>query len=245
MSVSLKGKNALVTGSSRGIGRAIAERLAAHGAAVVINYTRNEQPAQAVVDNILAKGGKAIAIQGDISKPAEMGRLFSEAEKAMGQFDIVVANAGVYIMKPLIENTEADYDYIFGINTKGVFFTLQEAARRVREGGRIVVVSTGGTKMLFANNSLYLGSKGAIEQFARSLAVELGPRNVTVNVLSPGFTDTDMMPEQYREYAASLSPFKRVGTPEDVADVATFLASDAARWVTGQNLQAGGGVVSS
>ena len=245
MSVSLKGKNALVTGSSRGIGRAIADRLAADGAAVVINYTRNEQPAQAVVDNIVAKGGKAIAIQGDISKPAEMGRLFSEAEKAMGQLDIVVANAGVYIAKPFVENTEADYDYIFNINTKGVFFTLQEAARRVREGGRIVVVSTGGTKMLFPNNSLYLGSKGAIEQFARTLAIELGPRNVTVNVLSPGFTDTDMMPEEYREYGASLSPFKRVGTPEDVAEVAAFLVSDAARWVTGQNLQAGGGVVSS
>jgi 3-oxoacyl-[acyl-carrier protein] reductase len=105
------------------------------------------------------------------------------------------------------------------------------------------VVSTGGTKLRFANNSLYLGSKGAIEQFARSLSVELGPRNVTVNVLSPGFTDTDMMPEHYREYGASLSPFNRVGTPEDVADVATFLASDEARWVTGQNLQAGGGVV--
>jgi len=117
---------------------------------------------------------------------------------------------------------------------------LQEAARHVRDGGRIVVVSTGGTKMHFPNNSLYLGSKGAIEQFARSLAIELGPRNVTVNILSPGFTDTDMMPEQY---AASLSPFKRVGTTEDVAAVATFLASDAVRWVTGQNVQAGGGVV--
>lgn len=163
----------------------------------------------------------------------------------MGQLDIVVANAGVYMMKPFIESTEADYDYIFGINTKGVFFTLQQAARRVREGGRIVVVSTGGTKMLFPNNSLYLGSKGAIEQFARTLAVELGPRNVTVNILSPGFTDTDMMPEQYHDYAATLSPFKRVGTPEDIADVVTFLASDGARWVTGQNLQAGGGVVSS
>jgi 3-oxoacyl-[acyl-carrier protein] reductase len=239
----LKEKAALVTGSSRGIGRAIAERLAADGAAVVINYTRNEQLAQAVVNNILARDGKAIAIQAEISKPAEVQRLFSEAEKAMGRLDIVVANAGVHIEKPLTENTEADYDYIFDINTKGVFFTLQEAARRVRDGGRIVVVSTGGTKMHFANNSLYLGSKGAIEQFARSLSVELGPRNVTVNVLSPGFTDTDMMPEKYREYAASLSPFNRVGTPEDVADAATFLASDAARWVTGQNLQAGGGVV--
>jgi 3-oxoacyl-[acyl-carrier protein] reductase len=243
MSLALEGKNALVTGASRGIGKAIAERLAADGAAVVINYSRNEQLAQGVVNKILGKGGKAIAIQADISKSADVGRLFSEAEKAMGRLDIVVANAGVHILKTFVENTEADYDYIFDINTKGVFFALQQAARRVRDGGRIVVVSTGGTKMHFPNNSLYLGSKGAIEQFARSLAVELGPRNVTVNILSPGFTDTDMMPEQYREYAASLSPFKRVGTPEDVADVAAFLASDAARWVTGQNIQAGGGVV--
>ena len=146
-------------------------------------------------------------------------------------------------MKPFVENTEEDYDFIFDINTKGVFFTFQQAARRVRDGGRIVVVSTGGTKMHFPNISLYLGSKGAIEQFVRSLAVELGPRNITVNILSPGFTDTDMLLEQYRDYGASLSPFKRVGTAEDVADVAAFLASDAARWVTGQNLQAGGGVV--
>ena len=242
MSRPLEGKSALVTGSSRGIGRAIAERLAADGAAVVINYARNKQPAQAVVNNIRAGGGKAIVIQADLAKPAEVRRLFSEAADAMGRLDIVVANAGVYIMKPLIENTEADYDYVFDTNTKGVFFTLQEAAHRVGDGGRIVVISTGGTKMHFANGSLYLGSKGAIEQFARSLSVELGPRNITVNVLSPGFTDTDMLPEQYREYGASLSPFKRVGAPEDVADVAAFLASDQARWITGQNVQAGGGV---
>ena len=142
MSASLNGRTALVTGSSRGIGQAIAEQLAADGAAVVINYTRNEQPARAVVNRILGKGGKAIAIQADISKAADVARLFSEAEKAMGQLDIVVANAGVYIMKPFIESTEADYDYVFGINTKGVFFTLQEAARRVRDDGRIVVIST-------------------------------------------------------------------------------------------------------
>jgi 3-oxoacyl-[acyl-carrier protein] reductase len=243
MSLLLAGKTALVTGSSRGIGRAIAESLAAEGAAVVINYARNKQPAEAVVNNILGRGGRAIAIGADISKSAEVRRLFSEAEKAMGRLDIVVGNAGVHISKPFIENTEADYDHIFDTNTKGVFFTLQEAARRVRDGGRIVVVSTGGTQMHFANMSLYLGSKGAIEQFARSLSLELGPRNVTVNILSPGFTDTDMLPEQYREYGASLSPFNRVGTAKDVADVAAFLASDAARWVTGQNLQAGGGVV--
>ena len=243
MLLTLKEKTALVTGGSRGIGRAIGEKLAAEGARVVINYARNRQPAQEVVNAITARGGEAVAIQADVSKPAEVRRLFGEAEKAMGRLDIVVANAGVHIAKPLIENTEADYDYIFDINTRGVFFTLQEAARRVRDGGRIVVVSSGGTKMHFANMSLYLGSKGAIEQFARSLSLELGPRNVTVNVLSPGFTDTDMLPEEYRAYGASLSPFNRVGTPEEVADVSAFLASGASRWVTGENIQAGGGVV--
>jgi 3-oxoacyl-[acyl-carrier protein] reductase len=243
MSLALEGKNALVTGASRGIGKAIAERLAADGASIVINYSKNKQPAQAAVDSILGRDGKATAIQADISRPSEVRRLFTEAEKKMGRLDIVVANAGVVLEKPLIDSTEEDYDSVFNINTKGVFFTLQEAARRIRDGGRIVAVSTGGTKMLFANLSLYLGSKGAIEQFVRSLSRELGSRNITVNVLSPGFTDTDMLPEQYRAYGASLSPFNRVGAAKEVADVVGFLASDAARWVTGQNLQAGGGVV--
>jgi 3-oxoacyl-[acyl-carrier protein] reductase len=243
MSLTLDGKTALVTGGSRGIGRAIGEKLAADGATVVINYARNGQLADEVVKAISAKGGKAMGIQADVSKPAEVRRLFGEAEKAIGPLDVVIANAGVYLSKPLIENTEADYDYVFDINTRGVFFTLQEAARRVRDGGRIIAISTGGTKMMFPNAALYLGSKAAVEQFSRSLSRELGPRNVTVNVLSPGFTDTDMLPEQYREYGASLSPFNRVGTAKEVADVAAFLASDAARWVTGQNVQAGGGVV--
>ncbi len=243
MSLTLEGKTALVTGGSRGIGRAIGERLAADGATVVINYARSEQLAHEVVKAIAAKGGKAMGIQADVSKPAEVRRLFGEVEKAIGTLDVVIANAGVYLSKPVIENTEADYDYVFDINTRGVFFTLQEAARRVRDGGRIIAISTGGTKMMFPNAALYLGSKAAVEQFARSLSRELGPRNVTVNVLSPGFTDTDMLPEQYREYGASLSPFNRVGTPEEVADVSAFLASDAARWLTGQNIQAGGGVV--
>lgn len=243
MARTLEGKAALVTGGSRGIGRAIVERLAADGATLVINYARNKTQAQELVNSITAGGGKATAILADVSKPAEVQRLFKEAEIAVGQLDIVVANAGVHIARPLIENSEAEYDHIFDINTKGVFFTLQEAARRLRDGGRIVVVSTAGTKMHFANMSLYLGSKGAVEQFARSLALELGPRHVTVNVLSPGFTDTDMLPDQYREYGASLSPFHRIGTPQDVADVSAFLASDASRWVTGQNIQAGGGVV--
>ncbi len=160
MAISLEGKSAVVTGSSRGIGRAIAERLAAGGAAVAINYTRKRQLAQEVVDGILAKGGNAVATQADVSKPAEVRRLFNEAVKAVGPLDIVVANAGVVLEKSLVESTEEDYDAVFNINTKGVFFTLQEAARHVREGGRIIAISTGGTKMHIANFSLYLGSKG-------------------------------------------------------------------------------------
>jgi 3-oxoacyl-[acyl-carrier protein] reductase len=243
MSLALAGKAALVTGSSRGIGRAIAERLAEDGAVVVVNYARNEQLAEQAVKAILERGGKAIAIQADVAAPAEVRRLFDEAEKKVGPLDIVVGNAGVVLEKSLAESSEEDYDYVFNINTKGVFFTLQEAARRIRDGGRIVVVSTGGTKMYIANLSLYLGSKGAIEHFVRSLSRELGSRTITVNVLSPGFTDTDMLLEEYRAYGASLSPFNRIGTAKDVADVAAFLASDAARWITGQNVQAGGGVV--
>lgn len=244
MPATLEGKNALVTGGARGIGRAIAELLAANGAAVVVNYARNERSAQETAQGIRAKGAKSVAIQADVSKPAEVRRLFDAAESALGHLDIVVANAGVYLSKPLVESTEEDYESVFDINTRGVFFTLREAARRVRDGGRIIAVSSGGTKMPFPNASLYLGSKAAVEQFARSLARELGPRNVTVNVLSPGFTDTDMLNSaEVRALGASLSPFNRIGTPQEVAEVSAFLASDAARWVTGQNLQAGGGVV--
>ncbi len=243
MSLSLKGKTAVVTGSSRGIGKAIAERLAADGAAVVFNYTRNSKSAEDAVNAIVAKDGRAIAIQADVSKSSEVQHLFDEAEKAFGKIDIVVANAGVYFNKPLSECTEEDYDSVFNINTKGVFFTLQEAVKRLRDGGRIIAVSSGGTHMHFPNHSLYLGSKGAVEQFVRALSGEVGPRNITVNVLSPGFTDTDMLPKEFQEFASSMSPFKRVGTVSDVADVAAFLASDQSRWITGENVQAGGGVV--
>src|SRR4030095_8230459 len=213
----------------RGIGRAIAERLAADGAAVVINYTRNPRQAEETVSGIIAKGGLATAIQADVSNANEVGRLFNEAEKSFGPLDIVVANAGVFLRKPLVESTEEDYEYVFNINAKGVFFNLREAARRLRDGRRRVTISTGGTKSPFSDASLYLGSKGAIEQFVRSLSRELGSRFITVNILSPGFTETDMLPddEQARAMEASLSPFNRIGTSQDVADVAAFLTSDA------------------
>ncbi|MGX5827594.1 SDR family oxidoreductase [Mesorhizobium sp. 43Arga] len=242
MSQSLHGKTAIVTGSSRGIGRAIAEGLAAQGAAVVINYVGNQKAADEVVAGITGKGGKAIAIQADISSVSDVRRLFDETETTLGAIDIVVANVGVAVIKPLTEATEADFDQVFGTNAKGTFFTLQEAARRVRDGGRIIAVSTGGTKMFFTQTALYLGSKGAVEQFIRVLSRELGSRGITVNALSPGFTDTDLLPERDRAVAAGMSPFGRIGAPHDVADVAVFLASDEARWLTGENIQAGGGV---
>lgn len=242
MPQSLQGKTAIVTGSSRGIGRAIAEGLAANGAAVVVNYVGNRNAAEEVVAAVAGKGGKALAVQADVSVPGDVRRLFDEAEAKLGPIDIVVANVGVAVVKPFVEATEADFDLVFGTNARGTFFTLQEAAKRVRDGGRIIAVSTGGTKMFFTQTALYLGSKGAVEQFVRVLSRELGARSVTVNALSPGFTDTDLLPERDRAVAAGMSPFGRIGAPRDVADVAVFLASDEARWLTGENIQAGGGV---
>jgi 3-oxoacyl-[acyl-carrier protein] reductase len=178
-----------------------------------------------------------------VARRSEIKRLFDEAEKALGPIDIVVANAGVVLIKPFSENTEEDFDHVFNTNAKGVFFTLQEATKRLKEGSHIIVVSSAGTKMKFPNFSLYLGSKGAIEQFVRVLAQEVASRNITVNVLSPGFTDTDMLPEDYHPLASSMSPFNRVGNSKEVADVAAFLASDQSLWITGQNIQANGGIV--
>ncbi|MGH9162100.1 MAG: SDR family oxidoreductase [Vicinamibacteraceae bacterium] len=240
--MSSNAKVALVTGSSRGIGRAIAERLAAAGASVVVNYSQRSKAAEEVVRAIVAQGGKAVSVQGDISKAADVRRLFDEAERAFGTLDIVVANAAVFFPKALAESTEEDFDRMFEVNAKGVFLTLQQAANRIDEGGSIVVVSTGPTKMNMAGSSIYAASKGAAEQFVPTLARELGPRNVNVNTVSPGFTETDMMLNEMRAYGASLSPFGRVGSADEVAAVVAFLTSPDGHWVTAQNVQAGGGV---
>jgi 3-oxoacyl-[acyl-carrier protein] reductase len=238
----LNGKVAIVTGGSRGIGRGIAERLAREGAAVIINYVANDEAANDTVRAITEAGGKARAVKADLSRVDEIKRLFDETEAAFGGIDIVVANAATAIIKPFVEFTEEEYDQVFDVNAKGIFFIMQQAAQRVRDGGRIIVTSTGGVRMLIPGNSLYLASKGPIEQLVRTVAQELGPRNITVNALLPGYTDTDLLPERDRRVAADASPFKRMGSPADVADAAVFLASDEARWVTGQELGAGGGV---
>jgi 3-oxoacyl-[acyl-carrier protein] reductase len=242
MADQLAGKNALVTGSSRGIGSAIARGLAARGASVAVSYLTNRDLAEGVVDRIVDDGGHAVALQADLSRPAEVARLFDEAEEALGPLDSVFANAADVIIKPLQECTEDDFDRLFAANAKSVFFTLQQAAARLRDGGHIVVTSTGGTRMFFTETSLYLGTKAAVEQFVRVLSRELGDRDITVNAISPGFTNTDLLPDRDRAVAADMSPFHRVGEPQDVADVAVFLATDEARWITGQNIAAGGGV---
>jgi 3-oxoacyl-[acyl-carrier protein] reductase len=238
----LAGRIALVTGGSRGIGRAAAERLAADGAAVAINYAGDEAAAREAVESIEAGGSRAVAVRADASKVAEIERLFDEVEERLGPIDIVIANAATFVMKPVAELTEKEFDRVFDLNTKGVFFVLQQAARRVRDRGRIIVTSTGGTRMLFRDNAVYLGSKGAVEQFVRGLAQELGDREITVNAVLPGFTDTGMLPDRDRAMAESRSPFGRMGQPSDVGDVVAFLAGPDARWVTGQLVGAGGGV---
>lgn len=235
------GKHALIVGGSRGIGRAVAIGLASAGAKVTIGYVANEERAAETLRAISEAGATGASVKADIARPSEVARLFDEAEQNLGPLDIVVVSAADILVKLLAECTEEDFDRIFGTNTKGVFFILKEAAARVRESGRIIVLSTGGTRMFFPGQSLYLGSKGAVEQFVRCLAWELADRGITVNAVSPGPTETDMMQERYRDRAAAMSPFNRIGDPADIADVVVFLASAAGRWVTAQTIAAGGG----
>jgi 3-oxoacyl-[acyl-carrier protein] reductase len=238
-------KVAIVTGSSDGIGRAIAERLAQNGATVVVNYGKSAEKAKQVVTGIEAKGGKAVAIQADMSKVGEAGRLVKDTLKRFGRLDILVNNAGMFMFKPLAETTEEEFDRMFALNTKGPYFALQEAVKVIQEGGRIVNISTDGTHIGFGGATAYLGSKGALEQFTKGLAHELAPKGVTVNTVSPGYTITAMLPPDpaFRQLGEQASPLKRLGTPKDIADVVAFVVSEEARWLTGQNIHAGGGVV--
>ncbi len=241
----LTGKNAIVTGASRGIGRAIAERLAADGASVVVNFVRGQAAAEEVVRSIEQAGGKAVAVQGDVGAHADIVRLFDAAERQLGGLDIVVASAGVSVFKPHAQVSPEEYEQVFSVNTRGVFFILQEAARRVRDGGRVLQISSGATAMALPAAGLYAGSKAAAERFVAALAKELGPRGITVNSISPGMTETEglIMPKEAIAALVQQTPLGRLGQPADIADVAAFLVSEQGRWMTGQNLHATGGVV--
>jgi 3-oxoacyl-[acyl-carrier protein] reductase len=244
--LSLAGKVAIVTGASRGIGRAIALRLSQEGASVVINYARGADQAKDVVSAIEAAGGKALAVQADVSKTAEIRDLFDRTLETYSQVDILVNNAGVILYKPVAEVTEAEFDNLFAINVKGTFFACQEAAKRMAEGGRIVNFSSSTTAMLLPTYGAYVATKGAVEQLTRSLAKELGDRQITVNVVSPGPTDTELFTvgktaEQIQRFT-QMAALGRLGKVEDIADVTAFLCSEQARWITGQNIRVNGGI---
>jgi 3-oxoacyl-[acyl-carrier protein] reductase len=241
----LAGKIAIVTASSRGIGRAVAKRLSGDGAKVVVNYVSSPEKAEALVQEITGQGGTAIAIQGSVANRADVTRLFDETERQLGAIDIVVNVAGVSVFKPHIELTDEDFDKVFSVNTKGAMYVLQESAKRIKDGGRIVQFSTGGTMMPIPAGGLYAASKAAGERFAFALAKEIGHRQVTVNLVSPGVTDTDglVLPQPAIDGLIQQTPLGRLGQPDDIADVVAFLVSDDAHWVTGQNIQVNGGIL--
>lgn len=241
----LQGKVAIVTGSSRGIGRSIAERLGRDGASVVVTYAGNHNKAEEVVQSIASTGSKATAIQVDVRKLEEVRALFEKTIAQFGKVDILVNNAaGKNIFKSTAEMTEDEYNSMFDI-TRGVYFALQQAAHHLTDGGRIVSISTSGTAMAIPAGGAYSGCKAAIEHFSAALAKELGARGITVNTVSPGVTETDglvLEQEQVNQLIAQ-TPLGRLGQPSDVADAIALLVSDDAHWITGQSIRANGGIV--
>ena len=247
MGQTLTGKVALITGAARGIGRAIALRLAADGAAVVVNYAGSAQQAHDTVAQIEKAGGKAVAVQADVSKLGDVRRLFDATFAYFSRLDILVNNAGVMFIKPVAEVGEEEFDRLFAVNVKGTFFCCQEAAKRMSDGGRIVNFSSSTTALMLPGYAAYVATKGAVEQLSHVLAKELGPRGITVNVVSPGPTDTELFgqgkTEEQKQVFARMAALGRLGKPEDVAAAVAMLAGPDAGWVTGQNVRVNGGLI--
>ncbi|MFC3694086.1 SDR family NAD(P)-dependent oxidoreductase [Chenggangzhangella methanolivorans] len=244
----LTGKTAVVTGASKGIGAAIARSLGKAGASVVVNYASDKAGADKAVADIAAAGGKAVAVQGDVSKEADVLRLFEETEKAFGRPDVLVNNAGIYQFAPLEEVTAEHFHKHFDINVLGALLATREAAKRFgSDGGVVINVSSLASQVAVPNASVYSATKGAMDVLSRVLAAELGPRNIRVNSLNPGAVETEgthtagVIGSDLEKQMVAQTPLGRIGQPDDIADVAVFLASDASRWVTGQTINASGG----
>lgn len=240
-------KVAIVTGASRGIGAAIAERLAADGFSVVVNYSGSAGAAEEVVRKIKATGGNAISAQADVSDPTAVTRMFDVAQSTFGGIDVVVNNAGIMKLATIATVDDKDFDQIMAINLKGTFNALREAAKRLRDGGRIVNFSTSvvGTKM--ETYGVYAATKAAVEMFTAILSKEMRGRNITVNAVAPGPTATDMFLDgkspELVDRIAKMNPMQRLGTPEEIAAAVSFLVGPDGGWINGQVLRANGGMV--
>ena len=248
MSGSLQGKVAIVTGASKGIGASIAKALAAEGASVVVNYASSKAGADAVVAEIAKAGGKAVALHGSVAREAEVKRLFVEANEAYGRLDILVNNAGVYQFNALEEVTEAEYRRQFDTNVLGPILATKEAvARFPAEGGSVINVSSVASTKGLPGATVYGATKGALDQITRVHAVELAARKIRVNTIAPGGVETEgthaigIIGSDFEKQMVADTPLGRLGQPDDIADVAVFLASDASRWITGERLVVSGG----
>jgi 3-oxoacyl-[acyl-carrier protein] reductase len=244
----LTSKTALITGSARGLGKAIAERYASLGANIIINYSKDKSSADEVVSNIKAMGVKVIAIQADVSKVAEIERLFSEAKKVFGKIDIVVANAGIELVEtPVVDFTEAQFDHVFSINTKGTYFTMQQAARTVENNGRIIYIASSTTSFPVPGMAVYGGSKTTPRYLVDILSKEIGHKGITVNSIIPFAVDKSGIfakPDSYpalRKQLLDSCPMGRLAEVEDVANAAEFFASDLSSFINGQHLLVNGG----
>ncbi|MFB4300549.1 SDR family oxidoreductase [Actinomadura sp. NTSP31] len=243
----LEGKAAIVTGAATGLGARISVGLASRGASVIVNHLPEQAAAAAeVVAQAAQEGGKAVAIPADIGDTEQLGSLFRAAADQFGGTDILVNNAVRPILKPMDEATEEEFDASFRVNARAPFFAMQLAARHMRDGGRVINISSHTTGLFFPRYGLYDGAKGALEQFSRVFSKEIGHRGITVNVVSPGPTDTPEFRSRPPEFIASLermTAFGRIGRPDEIVSVVAFLASPEAGWVTGQNIRVNGGVV--
>jgi 3-oxoacyl-[acyl-carrier protein] reductase len=243
------GKVAIVTGASRGIGRAIAERLARDGCTVAVNYARSREEAEQVVAEIAARGGRAFALQGDLGDSSDVRRIVHGTVERCGRLDVLVNNAAIAPMRPTSDVTEDELRRVFAVNAFGPFLAMQEAARVLPRGGRIVNVSSGATTVGFPSMSAYLASKAALEQMSLVFANELGAQGINVNTILVGVTQTRMLDEadaffspEVRSAMVQRTPLGRLGEPADIADVVAFLSSDDARWITGQSIRVDGGI---